>query len=88
MKKISIDSMMNRGLLRKLVRFEDIRSEAKEISLEQLAENRKNKLFYTNFNGGMFYPKDELLEICKLFDLKVVYWDYVRMLAKVEGVTK
>jgi len=97
MKKVTIDSMMNRNFLDSMmnrnflgsrIRFEDVRSEPKEISLEQLAENKEDTVFYTNFNGGTFYSKDIILEICELYDLKVVYWDYVRMLAKVEGIDK
>ena len=86
MKNITIDSMMNREFLSKPIMFEDYRNEPKEISLKELAENKKDTVFFTNLKGGIFISKDELLEICKRYDLKVVYWDYVRMLAKTEGI--
>lgn len=65
--------------------FEEIRAEKKAIPLSQLMNNLKENIFYSNLSGGYFDSKENILWICKQFNMKVVCWDYVRMLAVLEN---
>lgn len=65
--------------------FKEIRAEKKAIPLSQLTKNLKENIFYSNLCGGYFDSKENIILICKQFNMKVVCWDYVRMLAVLES---
>ncbi len=65
-------------------KFEKLRAEKTSIPLSKLFDNLKENVFYSNFHGGYIDTKENILYICELYELKVVCWDYIRMLVVLE----
>lgn len=65
--------------------FDKTRTEKCSIPLSKLFNNLKKDIFYCNFNGGYVDIKENILCICEIYNLKVVYLDYVRMIAFLES---
>ena len=79
------ESIINMSRKKSRPSFEEIRAEKKAIPLSQLMNNLKENIFYSNLSGGYFDSKENILLICKQYNMKIVYWDYVRMLAVLEN---
>lgn len=93
MKTITFDSMtrLDKSIYRNKIlqnnprpNFEKLRAEKTSIPLSKLFDKLKENIFYCNFDGGYIDTKENILQIYKTYNLKVVYWDYIRMLAFVE----
>lgn len=95
-KTIEIDSMMSltKNKIFKMIQnkqrrgikpnFEKLREEKHSISISQLINNLSNNIFYIDLLDGFVETKENILLICKQYSMKVVCWDYVRMMAIIE----
>lgn len=77
-------SIINMNKINTRPNFEKARIEKHSITLSQLINNLSNNIFYVNLFDGFVETKENILLICKQYSMKVVCWDYVRMMAVIE----
>lgn len=68
-------------------KLETLRKQTTSVTFSQLQEHIKANVFWVNFFlDDVLLSKQEILEMCKLTNQKVICWDYVSMIAITESL--